>query len=59
MIAPPGALSPLALMIGYSGLRLHPEVVEAQFAVFSSFYSYRLLIAARSAQSRPSVLEHY
>jgi len=53
MIAPPGALSPLALIIGYSGLRLHPEVVEAQFAVFSLFYSYRLLLAARFASWGP------
>jgi hypothetical protein len=45
-IAPPASLAPLAMTITAGGMLLHPEVIELLLALFFTFYSYRIHIAA-------------
>ena len=47
-IAPHPTLLPLALMTSYSGVRLHPEIIEVLLSIFFAFYGYRIFIASRS-----------
>lgn len=45
-IAPHPCLVPLALLTGYAGIRLHPEVVEVLLSIFFAFYGYRIYVAS-------------
>lgn len=47
-IAPPASLAGLAAFVVY-GSRLHAEVLEILLAIFFTFYSYRIYLAARSS----------
>lgn len=51
-IAPHSSLIPLALLAGYAGLRLHPEMIELLLALFFAFYAYRIHVAALSGAGR-------
>lgn len=51
-VAPPASLAPLAIIIGVGGVYLHPEIIELLLALYVTFYSYRIYIAARSSDAR-------
>lgn len=54
--APHSSLAPLALMIGYSGVYLHPEAIELLLAVFFTFYCSRIYAATRSTTATARAL---
>lgn len=46
-IAPHPSLIPLAVMVSYAGIFIHPELAEILLAAFFAFYAYRLWSASR------------
>lgn len=53
-IAPAPSLALLALIVTYSGLRLHPEIIEVLLSIFFAFYSYRIFVASRAPEAGSS-----
>jgi PAS domain S-box-containing protein len=46
-IAPHPSLVPLAVMVSYAGIAIHPELAEVLLAAFFAFYAYRLWSVSR------------
>lgn len=51
-ISPHPSLLPLGLLAAYSGVRLHPEIVEALLALFFTGYALRLALAMSGPNGR-------
>lgn len=47
-VAPPVTLVPLAVLIAFAAVRVHPEISEALMAVFFTLYSYRIYVLSTS-----------